>query len=128
MAEKGTNKKILKNRICLICGKKFDVELEKNGKIPEKYFFSRDLIKELTGGKDATEYWECKECSGFKDDLIIKEKVKAWMENYWGERCSDYEENCPICKAWKYYDYIFKDIEDELTEDRNKTNQEEKKA
>ncbi len=95
----------LKDRVCIICGKTFDVELGEGNKIPSKYWFSRNLIKEITG-KDE-EYWECEECSGFKDDMILKEKVRKWIENYWGTRCPDYEESCPLCKAWKYFDYIF---------------------
>jgi hypothetical protein len=23
---------------------------------------------------------------------------------YWGDRCPDYEEGCPVCEAWKQYD------------------------
>lgn len=104
---------ILKDRECMICGKKFDVEFEPGNKVPNKYWFNKTLIKELTGGKDDSEYWECEECSGFKDDLIIKEKVKTWMENYWGSRCEDYVGECEVCRAWKYYDYIFKDVDTE---------------
>jgi len=26
------------------------------------------------------------------------------MEAYWGERCPDYEPECPACKAWEHFD------------------------
>jgi hypothetical protein len=25
---------------------------------------------------------------------------------YWGERCPDYEEDCPVCEAWEQYDAL----------------------
>ena len=28
------------------------------------------------------------------------------VEFYWGERCSDYEEGCPTCTAWRLYDKL----------------------
>ena len=36
-----------------------------------------------------------------------KDVVKQLMLQNWGERCPDYCEDCPACKAWKYYDYLF---------------------
>jgi len=32
---------------------------------------------------------------------INPEKV---MQEYWGERCPDFEPECPACKAWKHFD------------------------
>jgi 5-methylcytosine-specific restriction endonuclease McrA len=52
-----TSKSILKDRICAVCGNKFDVKLEDNNSIPIQYFYSKELGKTLTGNK--TEYWEC---------------------------------------------------------------------
>jgi rubrerythrin len=95
-----TSKSILKDRICAVCGNKFDVKLEDNNSIPIQYFYSKELGKALTGSK--TEYWECEYCSGY-----FNERVKEWMIKNWGNRCPDYEESCPLCKAWKYFDYIF---------------------
>jgi hypothetical protein len=92
--------KILKERLCLVCGKKFDVKLEEGNKIPVQYFFSKNLMKNLTDIEG--EYWECENCSGF-----MKEKMKEWVITNWGERCPDYEEGCPCCQAWKCYDYLF---------------------
>lgn len=33
-------------------------------------------------------------------------KIEEAMEGYWGERCPDYEQDCPACKAWDEYDVI----------------------
>ena len=90
----------LKDRVCIVCGNKFDVKLLENNVIPIQYFFSKDLIKNLTD-KDG-EYWECEYCSGY-----FKERVKEYMIKNWGTRCPDYGENCACCKAWKYFDYLF---------------------
>ena len=92
---------ILKDRKCIVCGNKFDVKLDENNVIPIQYFFSKELIKNLTD--EDGEYWECEYCSGY-----FEERVKEYMVKNWGARCPDYEENCPCCKAWKYYDYLFK--------------------
>ena len=43
---------------------------------------------------------------------IIKIIVKWWMKNNWGERCLDFDQYCCVCKAWKYYDYLFEDEDD----------------
>jgi hypothetical protein len=34
------------------------------------------------------------------DDNAVHEAVSF----YWGERCSDFEPLCPVCRAWKQYD------------------------
>ncbi|VVB96485.1 Uncharacterised protein [uncultured archaeon] len=97
IAAKGS---ILKDRICAVCGRKFDVKLEENNRVPVQYFFSKELGKTLTGSKK--EYWECEYCSGY-----FKERVKEWMIQNWGTPCPDYEESCALCKAWKFFDYLF---------------------
>lgn len=28
-------------------------------------------------------------------------KISEAVESYWGEQCSDFEEWCPTCQAWK---------------------------
>jgi len=63
---------ILKDRKCIVCGNKFDVKLDENNVIPIQYFFSKELIKNLTG--EEGEYWECEYCSGF-----FEERVKEYM-------------------------------------------------
>ena len=36
------------------------------------------------------------------DNNVIHEAV----EFYWGERCPEHEDGCPICTAWKLYDNL----------------------
>lgn len=93
--------KILKDRVCTVCGGTFDVTLGKGCKIPIQFFFSRNLGKSL--GTDNDEYWECETCSGYTLD-----RMKEWMIKNWGERCLDYCEECSLCQAWKCFDYLFK--------------------
>jgi len=93
-------KKVLKDRVCAVCGCKFDVELKEGKVIPEKYFFSDTLGTSLTGSN--TEYWECEHCSGY-----LSERVKEWMLKNWGERCLIFNDECACCKAWACYDYLF---------------------
>jgi len=31
------------------------------------------------------------------------------MLEYWGERCDDYEQECPVCDAWREYDNLVMD-------------------
>jgi hypothetical protein len=35
--------------------------------------------------------------------------IKRAMLEYWGERCDDYEEGCPVCEAWREYDNLVMD-------------------
>ena len=28
------------------------------------------------------------------------------VQFYWGERCPEHEDGCPICEAWKQYDQL----------------------
>ena len=38
-------------------------------------------------------------------------KIEEAIEGQWGERCPDYEEGCPVCKAWREYDNLVMDNE-----------------
>jgi len=35
--------------------------------------------------------------------------IEQAIESYWGERCSDYEEGCVVCEAWREYDNLVTD-------------------
>ena len=35
--------------------------------------------------------------------------IEQAIESYWGERCSDYEEECVVCEAWREYDNLVTD-------------------
>jgi hypothetical protein len=35
--------------------------------------------------------------------------IEQAIESYWGERCSDYEEGCVVCEAWRAYDNLVMD-------------------
>ena len=37
--------------------------------------------------------------------------IEQAIESYWGERCSDYEEGCVVCEAWREYDNLVTDNE-----------------
>ena len=39
-------------------------------------------------------------------------KIEEAMEAQWGERCPDYEPECPCCEAWKEYDEMMVLLED----------------
>ncbi|VVB90639.1 Nucleotidyltransferase domain protein [uncultured archaeon] len=45
---------ILKGRVCAVCGCKFDVKLDENNVIPIRYFFSKELIRNLTDNEGDT--------------------------------------------------------------------------
>ena len=36
-------------------------------------------------------------------------RIKRAMLEYWGERCDDYEQECPVCDAWRDYDNLVMD-------------------
>ena len=42
--------------------------------------------------------------------LAMQALTKKWMENWWGERCPDFEENCYCCQAWKAFDVMFNEV------------------
>lgn len=31
-------------------------------------------------------------------------RLEEAIKDYWGERCDEYEPECPTCKAWHEYD------------------------
>jgi hypothetical protein len=41
--------------------------------------------------------------------------IEQAIESYWGERCSDYEEGCVVCDAWRQYDNLLTDIKVEAS-------------
>lgn len=32
--------------------------------------------------------------------------VEQALTEYWGERCDEYEQGCPVCDAWHEYDNL----------------------
>ena len=38
---------------------------------------------------------------------LITEAIEA----HWGARCSEREEGCPVCDAWRQYDNLITDVE-----------------
>lgn len=28
------------------------------------------------------------------------------IESYWGKRCPEHEDGCPVCEVWKQYDQL----------------------
>lgn len=40
------------------------------------------------------------------DGAVLNEVEEAITE-HWGERCLDYAEHCPCCKAWARYDMMY---------------------
>lgn len=94
------------NRKCTVCGEDLVVKLGKGGEIPVLYFFSRNLGESL--GIEGDEYWECQTCSGY-----IKDRMTEWMFEHWGERCPDHVSGCSLCEAWKCFDFLFKDTNEE---------------
>jgi len=47
-----TESSVLKDRVCAVCGNKFDVKLLEKNVIPIQYFFSKELIKNLTDDQE----------------------------------------------------------------------------
>ena len=47
------------------------------------------------------------------DDKEIKILMNKWMIQTFGERRAESKHECPSCKAWEYFDYLFS-----LTKDR----------
>lgn len=45
--------------------------------------------------------------------------VEEAIEQYWGVRCPEHEEGCPICDAWQAYDMLVQRQPDtlEVTDD-----------
>lgn len=39
----------------------------------------------------------------------FRKLVHIWIEKNWGKRCPDYEKECPLCKAWDCFDYLFQE-------------------
>lgn len=35
-----------------------------------------------------------------------REELDRLFKEGWGEKCREYEPDCPACKAWKYYEYL----------------------
>lgn len=41
---------------------------------------------------------------GFVDH--IKDAVHGYLHMYWGERCADYDPDCPCCQRWDLFDKL----------------------
>jgi len=39
-------------------------------------------------------------------DTPLTNLIAEAVEFYWGERCPEHEDGCPVCEAWQQYDNI----------------------
>ena len=44
-------------------------------------------------------------------DIDFKECLAIFMNEYWGERCSEHEDGCPTCNAWDNFDIMMEKLE-----------------
>ncbi len=69
-----------------------DVRKEKNGETaPLKLAMKKEMLALIKLGGDD----------------VLKNVVKEWVLDVWGKRCKDYVKGCPLCEAWKCFDYLF---------------------
>ena len=45
-------------------------------------------------------------------DREMKRTLHKWIEDYWGERCADFEPECDCCKSWQAFDQLFQFVGD----------------
>jgi len=120
-----TGKKRLKRK-CLICGKYFYTIIRENGKYSNGHYFGKvptqiegtgewkkvgtfrigklkgDTVK-WTGKEKKFEYWECNSCY---EDALHMDWLERKIEESVGEKCPDYEPNCAVCQAWRFYETL----------------------
>ncbi|MFA5247397.1 MAG: hypothetical protein WC408_05910 [Candidatus Micrarchaeia archaeon] len=113
-------------RKCLVCGKKIRTKVNRKGNYDNGHYFGKLKtpikgtgewenkgttrigkmkvgIVHWTGKEKESEYWECNACfEQAGHECWLEEKI----EKLYGERCKDFEENCPCCQAWDAYDNI----------------------
>ena len=39
--------------------------------------------------------------------IALRESLRPWLKQYFGERCQDFEAGCLGCEAWKAFDAMF---------------------
>lgn len=40
-----------------------------------------------------------------------RDSIRLWLEDYFGERCEEFCEDCIVCQKWAAFDVIFGDLE-----------------
>ena len=63
-------------------------------------------IVRWTGKIKKAEYWECNPCC---NQAMRENWLEEAVEDYYGERCKDFEPSCISCDTWSLYDKIVKD-------------------
>jgi len=43
------------------------------------------------------------------------DKIEEAVTEYWGKRCPDHEEGCPVCEAWGQYDNMHEEYSKKLS-------------
>jgi len=46
------------------------------------------------------------------EGLMLREQLAAWITEYYGERCPEFEPTCLVCEAWHAYDVLFATVLD----------------
>lgn len=47
----------------------------------------------------------------YSDVIKLKEQLAAFITEYYGERCSDYEPSCTCCEMWNHFHCMFDELE-----------------
>lgn len=45
--------------------------------------------------------------------LDLKEMVRRWIVEYYGDQCSEFEAECGCCEAWKAFETLFRYLEED---------------
>lgn len=38
---------------------------------------------------------------------LLAQQVAAWITEFYGERCPDFNEHCECCRRWNLFDQLF---------------------
>ncbi|MBI5553923.1 MAG: hypothetical protein HY917_04250 [Candidatus Diapherotrites archaeon] len=120
------------NRKCCVCGKAIYSSVNPKGRYSNGHYFGKFKIPiEGTGkyekigktrpgkikcnvvrwnGKErSVEYWECNSCFEEAGHLNW---LEAKIGKLYGKKCPDFEPECIVCQAWKFYEEVLKGDEE----------------
>jgi len=55
------------------------------------------------------QYYASLERKWRQHQVTVKRRLEKYLRRFYGKRCTDFQEECPLCQQWAAFDRLFND-------------------